>query len=151
MENQAYVFVSNKDNNSIFLVQELQKINNWQNLFSIVSVHAQKNLVRHYNIQKVPSILWDDHLFIGQDALSFVQENIEQKKPKHREIEPLSDYDKEEFSSLGQLNQQIPTFTKIEESGSSKNLTDLDINSRMEQYNSQRKAIDNMIEKNKPR
>lgn len=147
---KAYVFISNKDKNSYTLLQELKKINNWKELFSIISVHSQKNLVKQFNIRRVPSIVWDNTIFEGQDALSFINENKqEEENPGNNNVNlqgpSFSDYENEDFSTI---NQNIPTFTSIEESGFSQN-NDLDLNTRMQQYNSQRKNIDNLIEKKK--
>lgn len=146
MENKAYVFVSNKDKNSIVLLDSLQKINNWQTLFSIVSVHAQKKLVKDLNIKKIPSILWNENLFVGQDALIFVKENINQKQNTTKEKKQnFSEYSEENFSPL---QQEVPRFTSIEENTISEN-KDMDINARMQQYNMQRQALDETIEQKK--
>jgi hypothetical protein len=140
------VFLSHKDANSMKLFEEIQKVNRFEKMFNTVDIHAEKHYIKEYNIKKIPSLVFQDRIYVGQNAMTlikqfqsqFPQENSKKEQTEKQPIqEPVGSTG---FSPADSIEIGNPLFAPPIQIRPVQD-DETDLQTKMDRYNESRASI----------
>lgn len=96
------VFLSHKDSNSLKLFETIKNVNRFEKIFNTVDIHTEREYIQKYNIKKIPSLLYQERLYTGQNAMMLVKQFVSQF-PAGENSKPVQDDKLETVYSTGFL------------------------------------------------